>query len=228
LKLGIQICSDLEWKSVKEILQVRKAHLYQQPFGEYFTHSSGQDEFVSYHSGPTKTCASAACQFAIDKWNPDAIVNLGTCGGVSTGVKRLSLIRASRTVQYDCIIRFGEKRELFYRPMVTVLDTSWADFRRVTKKLHKGTIATADQDLNDEWRKKLQRRNVLGADWESGAIAKVCQRNRVKCLILRGVSDIPGKSQLPDRDNQASDFERNTPVIMESLLQVLHQISFLS
>jgi nucleoside phosphorylase len=33
--------------------------------------------------------------------------------------------------------------------------------------------------------------NILGADWESGAIVKVAELNGLLCLILRGVSDIP-------------------------------------
>jgi adenosylhomocysteine nucleosidase len=33
----------------------------------------------------------------------------------------------------------------------------------------------------------------IAADWESGAIAWVCRRNKVRCLILRAVSDLVGK-----------------------------------
>jgi len=36
------------------------------------------------------------------------------------------------------------------------------------------------------------RFGAIAGDWESGAIAYVANRNRVKLLILRGVSDIVG------------------------------------
>jgi adenosylhomocysteine nucleosidase len=191
-----------------------------QPFGEYFEHSIGRNKSIFVQSGDTKTRSAAACQFAIDRWHPDGIVNLGTCGGVANKIKKLDIIMARKTVQYDCIIRFGEAQGLFYKPMITVVDTSWIDISGVSRKLHKGTIASADQDLNVKWRERLRKENVLGADWESGAISKVCELNKMKCLILRGVTDIPD-------GNQESDFENNTPIVMESLLQILTQIRFL-
>jgi len=51
-------------------------------------------------------------------------------------------------------------------------------------------------------------------------IAKVCELNRVKCLILRGVTDLPD-------DTQGSDFEKNTPIVMASLLNTLTRMRFL-
>jgi adenosylhomocysteine nucleosidase/adenosylhomocysteine/aminodeoxyfutalosine nucleosidase len=226
MKIAFQICSRHEWKSIKQILGIKPGKALSQPFGQYFKRSINGHTGTFYQSGDTKTRSSAACQYVINRWHPDAIVNLGTCGGVSSKIQKLDLIMADRTVQYDCIIRFGEKRELFYRPMITVIDTSWVDLGKVKERIRKGTIATADQDLDCEWRGKLQRENVLGADWESGAIAKVCKLNDIKCLILRGVSDIPKEDNPTDQEAQASDFERNTPLIMRNLLRIISQISF--
>jgi adenosylhomocysteine nucleosidase len=226
MKLRIQICSEFEWENAKSILKIKRNVLQRQLFGEYFARSFGQQEWICYHSGATKTRAAAACQFAIDTWHPNAIVNLGTCGGVIEEIRKLDIIMADKTTQYDCIIRFGEPREifapanLFYKPMITVIDTSWVDISGVSRKIRKGTIASADQDLNVKWRERLRKENVLGADWESGAISKVCELNKMKCLILRGVTDIPD-------GNQESDCENNTPIVMESLLQILTQIRFL-
>lgn len=181
-------------------------------------------ECTFFQSGATKTKAAAACQLAITMGHPDAVVNLGTCGGVAEHLNCLDIILAERTVQYDCIIRFGEERYLFYEPMITQIDTSWFDLGNVTTPMHRGTIATADQDLNHESRKILQVENVLGADWESGAIAKVCELNGIKCLILRGVSDIPHEHASPDNNTQDAQYRRNTPPIMEKLLEIVGQI----
>ena len=127
---------------------------------------------------------------------------------------------ARKTVQYDCIIRFGEPKRLFYRSMVARIDTSWVDVSGVSTKVYQGTIASADQDLNRVWREKLQKENVLGADWESGAISKVCKLSKVKSLILRGVTDIPSGTQ-------SLDWKKNTPTVMRHLLQIVNQIRFL-
>jgi nucleoside phosphorylase len=226
IELSIQICSEMEWESTKSILKIEDDKLSEQPFGEYFEYPINQHECRFYHSGDTKTKAAAACQFAIDTWHPDAIANIGTCGGVSEDINLLDIIVAETTVQYDCILRFGGSSEFFYAPMITPIGLSWIDFSKISKRLYKGTIATADQDLNHEWRKLLQGKNVLGADWESGAIAKVCELNGIKCLILRGVSDIPKEHPSPDQDTQDIHWRENTPKIMKDLLEVLEQISF--
>jgi nucleoside phosphorylase len=203
-----------------EILGIRAGLMLRQPFGQCFEQSLNGHEGIFYQSGDTKTRSAAACQFAIDRWQPDRIINLGTCGGVGKEIGKLDLIMAEKTVQYDCIIRFGEPQGLFYKPMITTIDTSWVDVSEVAVKIHKGILATADQDLNAEWKERLQKEDVLGADWESGAIAKVCELNRVKCLILRGVTDLPDGTQ-------GSDFEKNTPIVMASLLTTLTQMRFL-
>ena len=59
------------------------------------------------------------------------------------------------------------------------------------------------------------------ADWESASIAKVCELNRIKCLILRGVTDIPEKSK---EDIQERDYKKNTQTIMKDLLEIIGRI----
>jgi adenosylhomocysteine nucleosidase len=52
-------------------------------------------------------------------------------------------------------------------------------------------LLSADRDILPEQVGWLQEQfGGVAADWESGAIAWVCSRNKVKCLILRGVSDL--------------------------------------
>jgi nucleoside phosphorylase len=225
-KVFIQICSDHEWRCTKSVLNIKEGILIPQPFGEYFEHLINHHDFAIFHSGAGKTKAAAACQLAIVLGRPDAVINLGTCGGVEENLNLLDIVIAEKTVQYDCIVRFGEERQLFYEPMITHIDTSWVDLGSITTKLHRGTIATADHDLDHEWRKVLQSQQVLGADWESGAIAKVCELNKTRCLILRGVSDIPCERPSPEADIQALDYDRNTPLIMERLFEVVGQMRF--
>lgn len=121
--------------------------MQKQPYGKYFNHRFGQHQSIIYHSGATKTRAAAACQFAIDTWHPDAIINLETCGGVSKEFKKLDIILVKKTFQYDVIQRFGTPSIRFRRDLKTNLKMSWFDLSRISDKVHIGTIASADQDL---------------------------------------------------------------------------------
>ena len=226
MKLAIQICSEFEWRATKSIFKITTDKLHRQPFGDYFEKQIGVHECVLYESGATKTRAAAACQFAIDTWHPDAIVNLGTCGGVSKKVIKLDIILAKNTFQYDVIQRFGNPSGRFKKDLETTLDISWINLTRVPTKIHIGTMASADQDLDDENRVLLQGKNVLAADWESASIAKICELNKIKCLILRGITDIPQKQTSLKRDIQDNDYKKNTPIIMKELFSIIGQTEF--
>jgi adenosylhomocysteine nucleosidase len=224
MKLAIQICSELEWETTKSILKITKGKLHHQPFGGYFEHQIGRQQGIYYQSGATKTRAAAACQFVIDTLHPDAVVNLGTCGGVAENVRKLDIILANKTFQYDVIQRFGTPSIPFKKSLKTDLKISWIDLSRVSDRLHIGTIASADQDLFPRARKILQERGVLVADWESASIAKVCELNRTKCIVLRGVSDIPREREKSKGDIQELDYRKNMRILMKDLLSIIGQI----
>ncbi|GCD10519.1 5'-methylthioadenosine/S-adenosylhomocysteine nucleosidase [Clostridium tagluense] len=215
----IQICSKREWKALKEILCIDFGIVNQYPFGEYINFNISNQECIFYHSGATKTRSSAACQFAIDNWKPTINFVLGTCGGVAKNLHILDVVIANKTVQYDCIAKMGKERSLFYEPLVTLIDNSWIDFNAFSDKVYEGIIATADQDLNLESLDKLIKQNVLCADWESGAIAFICDLNNVKCCIVRGITDIPVIEDENSDVNQGIDYRVNTPKVMEKLLK---------
>jgi nucleoside phosphorylase len=226
MKFAIQICSELEWESTKAILKIGGGKLQNQPFGDYFNYRVGKHRSIIYQGGATKTRAAAACQFAIDTWHPDAVINLGTCGGVPKEVSKLDIILAKKTFQYDVIQRLGSPSVRFRKGLKTNLKISWVDLNKMSERLHIGEIASADQDLVSKTRKILQECGVLAADWESASIAKVCELNRIKCLILRGVSDIPEKSRELKEDIQERDYKKNTRLIMTGLLSIISRMTF--
>jgi adenosylhomocysteine nucleosidase len=226
MRLVIQICSEDEWKHSRSILRVQESELWQDLLMEWFVRPLGKEEYTWYWSGSTKTRAAAACQKAIDRWCPDAIVNLGTCGGISKNIQKLDIVLANKTYQYDVIQRFGKPSKRFLRGLITQPNISGIDLSLVREKCLVGTIASADQDFDPEAIEALRKKHALAADWESASIAKVCELNKTKCLILRGVSDIPRKSRGGKKDIQEEDYQANTPRIMKELFSILQNITF--
>lgn len=216
----IQICSRIEWASIKEMLKINISEIGEYPYGEYFNYSIYKKEYIFYHSGATKTRSSAACQFAIDNWKPKMVLVLGTCGGVGEGLRVADVIIANKTVQYDCIDRMGRHGAIFYEPMTINIDNSWIDFSKFDERLYEGIVATADQDINFEVLQLLRKEDVLCADWESGAIACVCSLNKIKFCILRGISDIPENNEA-SAINQGMDYRKNTPIVMKKLIDTV-------
>jgi len=72
----------------------------------------------------------------------------------------------------------------------TDLDLAWLA-EPLPEKVQRGLLVSADRDLLPADIPGLVKEyGAVAADWESGAIAWVARKNKVKCLILRGVSDL--------------------------------------
>jgi len=215
----MQVCARGEWRSLKKILGNTEVEIKTYPFGEYIRCMIKDKECIFFHSGATKTRSSAACQYAIDNWEAEIIIVLGTCGGVDTRLKTLDVVIADKTAQYDCIDRMGNEPYVFYEEFVTSIDNSWINLNEFKERIWQGTIATADQDVNYEVMKMLQKEQVLCADWESGAIAYICRLNQVRCCIVRGITDIPVEEVQKSAISQGTDYRSNTPKVMEKLIE---------
>lgn len=224
----IQICSNREWVSLKEILKIKEYKVNTYPFGEYINYEFFDEKCVFYHSGATKTRSSAACQYAIDKWEPQIIMVLGTCGGVDEILKVLDVVIANKTVQYDCLDKMGNEHQAFYEPLTTIFDNTWINFNNFSAKVYEGIIATADQDVDYKTLQMLRKENVMCGDWESGAIAHICSLNKVNCCIVRGITDIPIENEVQSGINQGLDYETNTPIVMKKLIENVLPILFSS
>lgn len=217
MAIGIHICSGSEWRATKSIIRLSPEEVHLFPYGEFFIRAVSGRQCVFYHSRRTKTRAAGACQYAIDHWNIDPLLVIGTCGRVAEGLSILDLILATGTVQYD-----NQDRRAGMGYSVQA-DLSW--FRPDSyPTLHAGLIASADHDLTFADLELLRREHIFGADWESGAIATVCFLNRTRWAIVRGISDIPLRSSPEDVERQIGDYQRHAPTIMRSLLGLLSQL----
>jgi adenosylhomocysteine nucleosidase len=163
------------------------------PFGEYFLWEYKMDDrflhVVYAKIGWGKISSSAATQYVIDHWNPSCILNIGTCGGIGGRVIIGDVILASQTVIYDMHVEIGDPA--FEEDFYTIsLNTNWLG-EALPQPVQRGMILTADSDLKPSEIVRLTNRYAgLAADWESGAIAFVSDRNNIACVILRCVTDL--------------------------------------
>ncbi len=194
-RIVVLISANTEWQVVKELIP--KVQLQTSPFGEWFSHIMGEDtraeELVFLHGGWGKISAAASTQYAIDTWQPDLLVNLGTCGGFEGKIEKHSVILADKTLVYDIYEQMGDPDE-HIAAYTCDLDLSWLK-QPYPQAVQKTLLVSADKDLDEKEIPMLAERfGAIAGDWESGAIAYVAQKNQIKCLILRGVSDLVGHS----------------------------------
>jgi adenosylhomocysteine nucleosidase len=178
----------------------------------------GEKTLVFLHGGWGKTAAAGSAQYAIDHWDPAAVVNLGTCGGLAGQTNPGEVILVEKTIVYDIIEQMGDAQEAldFY---MTELDLSWLP-TPYPQAVRIGSMFSADRDIVPGEVDGLIARGAQTGDWESGAIAWVCSRNKRRCLILRVVSDVvsPAGGEVY---NDVSTYEERTQSLMTGLMDHL-------
>ncbi len=212
---AVIVSADAEWKEVRRLFP--DARYLRQPFGEYFVLDP---RTVVVHGGWGKISAAASVQYAIDRWNPQNIVNLGTCGGIAGRIERYAIVAVTRTIVYDIVEQMGDADEAI-RFYSTDIDLGWAG-----RPLPGSPIATvllsADRDLvAGDIRGLVAKYDVRAVDWESGAIAWTARRSGKRVLILRGVSDLVSAEAGGEAYGNTGKFEDGTQRVMKSLFAVL-------
>jgi len=221
MKISVIISANAEWQAVKEILTPAKIHSTR--LGEYFYLPSGtgtSDKAIRFlHGGWGKISAAATAQQAIDLWQPDLLVNLGTCGGFEGRIDRGIIILVTRTVVYDIIEQMSNPDEAISH-YSTELALDWLP-DPLPHPVVRGLLISADRDiLVGDIPGLLEKYGAVAADWESGAIAWVAHKNGVRCLILRGVTDLVSDTRGEAYGN-IQIFHDNTQTVMKALIEQL-------
>ncbi|MEN4041928.1 MAG: 5'-methylthioadenosine/S-adenosylhomocysteine nucleosidase [Anaerolineaceae bacterium] len=183
------ISANGEWRVALDLL--RPEQVQRTPYGEWFRHPIENRPLIFMYGGWGKISAAATAQYAIDIWQPDLLINLGTCGGFAGAIERDTIVLVEQTLVYDIIEQMSDANaaiEFFS----TQLDLSWLK-QPYPQPVLRTRLVSADRDILAQDIPHLQQRfGAVAADWESGAIAWVCHHNGVRCLILRGVTDLVG------------------------------------
>ena len=215
MKIVILISAIAEWDAVKPLFP--SANIRHFPYGECFNAILGNHSLRLFHSGWGKIASAGTMQYVIDKYLPDLIVNLGTCGGFEGVVEQGDVILVDKTYVYDIVELMGDLDIVNY--YASSLDLSWLA-EPYPHPVRRGRIASADSDLPPEKIPFLKSQDAIAADWESAALAWVAQKNKARLLILRAVSDIVSE-QGGEAYNNIEIFNQRAKESMEELVRQL-------
>ncbi len=157
-------------------------------------------EVVVMKSGVGKGASAMTTTIALERFPIDAVVNIGTAGGLAKQADVLDVVISEQIVQYDydtSALDGEEGKGLWFTadPAFTRL----AD--KVSKELgltaHVGLIVSGDRFVDHAYAKELLQRypNAICAEMEAGSIAQVCASYHVPYVILRSLSDVAWKEE---------------------------------
>lgn len=187
----VLISAGAEWRPVRA--RHPAAGLAPTPYGDSFAITlPGRErarEVVFFHGGWGKIDAAAGAQYAIDRWRPRLLINMGTCGGFAGDVAAGEVLLADFTLVYDIVESMGDPQAALAH-YATEIDLSWLP-ETLPLPARRELLISGDRDIiPGEVADLRDTYGAIAADWESGAIAHVAARNNTRCLILRAVTDL--------------------------------------
>ena len=213
----VLISADGEWQAV--LHHTLPSIQHPTPYGNWFSQNIVHFSVIFMHAGWGKVSTAGACQFAIDAFQPQLMVNLGTCGGLEGLAELGEILCVSETAFYDIFEGMADYAQAieFYSSKA---DLSWLP-EELPEHTHRARLVSADQDIQPRAYERLtQEFGAVAADWESAAFAWVAKRNGIPWLILRGVSDLVSPTKAETAGN-LSLWQARTDQIMEDLLNQL-------
>ena len=213
----VLISADGEWQAV--LHHTLSSIQHPTPYGNWFSQNIVHFSVIFMHAGWGKVSTAGACQFAIDAFQPQLMVNLGTCGGLEGLAELGEILCVSETAFYDIFEGMADYAQAieFYSSKA---DLSWLP-EELPEHTYRARLVSADQDIQPRAYERLtQEFGAVAADWESAAFAWVAKRNGIPWLILRGVSDLVSPTKAETAGN-LSLWQARTDQIMEDLLNQL-------
>lgn len=174
----------------------------------------GENPILLVQTGIGKVNAAVATALVIEKYHPEAIINIGSAGGFAANVRLGDIV-----VGTDCLHSDADATCFGYAMgQVPKMPPTYPADEALLAAAHKladepqfaglvrfGTIITSDTFMSDP---ALATRLIStfpqahAAEMESAAVAQAAYDMGTPCLILRSISDIAG-------DNAAETFDNN-------------------
>jgi adenosylhomocysteine nucleosidase len=216
---AIAISAGAEWRVVRDYYP--GVEINTSPYGEWFAAVLSGLPVVFVQGGWGKISAAASTQYLLEKWKPQIVINLGTCGGFAGEIERGTIVLAERTLVYDIIEQMSDPQAAIRHYSID-LDLSWLR-EPYPQPVRRCLLVSSDRDIClADIPMLIERYQACAADWESGAIAWVAGRNETRCLVLRGVSELVGAGG-GEAYGAIEVFHEGTRLVMQSLMAALPQ-----
>ena len=213
--IGVSIATKWEYEATLDYFEVNNEERCKYPYGEFFLKKVNDAELIFYFTGVRKANGVGANQYMISRFDLDKVIVAGTCAGIDDTYSHLDVIVPHRAVQYDCTVKEVE-------PLIKqsfIVDIPLAHYGN---DFFTGTIATADRAVV-MWKDyvELNEHGITIADTEAGAIAYICKKNGVECIIVKGISDFPtderNTNPVDSNMEQINVYIANTPKVMNKI-----------
>lgn len=150
-------------------------------------------------SGIGKVAAAIGTTALLQIAQPDVVINTGSAGGITKGLKVGDIMISDETRYHDVdVTAFGyEKGQLPANPATFLSDKKLADLayqiaEEQEQSVKRGLICSGDSFISSEEKIaqiKTDFPNVAAVEMEATAIAQVCHAFNIPFVVVRAISD---------------------------------------
>lgn len=171
---------------------------------EFYRGSLYSKNVILLKSGIGKVNAAMSTTLLLKLFKPDYVINTGSAGGFSLDLNIGDLIVSNKVCHHDVdVSAFGyELGQLpglpnYFLPDPRLLKKTMAHLDLLSDVPHRvGLIASGDRFVHEESdvaELKVQFPEIMACEMEAAAVAQACHHFNVPFVVIRAISDIPGK-----------------------------------
>ncbi|MEM7008922.1 MAG: 5'-methylthioadenosine/adenosylhomocysteine nucleosidase [Thermodesulfobacteriota bacterium] len=182
--------------------------------------------------GVGKVFAAMVCERLIDEFNPSAVIFTGVGGALNSKLEIGDVVLSKDCVQHDIDaqalgfsrgeIPYSEHR--FFKADKTLISLALKT-KIINTNILEGRILTGDQFIT---RKEMKDHKYLieelkgdAIEMEGGAIAQVCELNKIPFLIVRTMSDKVNGDSVKDFTKFANKVAKNSYLVVSQILDTI-------
>lgn len=200
---------------------------------EFITGNISGHEIILLKSGIGKVNAALATTIAIERFQPEVLINTGSAGGLNPNLSVGDIV-ISTEVRYhdvDATVFGYEYGQVPQMPPAFIADEKLVDLAfRCAQEISgvqtvKGLIATGDSFMSDP--RRVARvgenfHNVEAVEMEGAAIAQVAFQYGLPFVIIRSLSDIAGKDSAASFEEFLQQAAKNSASLILKILDHMH------
>lgn len=228
-RYGIIAAMQEEMKEIENIMkEIEEKQIYELTF---FKGKINNTEVVLVESGVGKVNAARVTQILVNKFEVEAIINVGSAGAANDELNIGDLVIGKNMVQHDFdITAFGHPKGFISnvgqnvesdKQLIKKMEQTITNLAQKEFKIKIGTIASGDIFCTD-LKMKEKIRNKFNADaieMEGAAIAQVCKLDNVPFIVIRSISDSPNGNNKITFEEYLQVASRRCAKIMKAYLE---------
>lgn len=227
--IGIIVAMKEELDEILTIMKnIEKEEIYNIDF---IKGNIGNKRVIVVESGVGKVNAARTTQLLIDKFDIEAIINVGSAGALNSKLNIGDIVIADKLIQHDFdITAFNHKKGFITgvgdyihcdQKLVKKLQDITSEIKNKEYTISTGVIASGDIFCTDiNMKNKIYSKFAAECvEMEGAAIAQICYLDNIPFVVIRSISDSPNGNNAIVFDEFVKLASRRCAILLEKFFE---------